>query len=130
MGATTFSTIAKGKTVQDAFHQAVEQAQYDHGHAGYTGTIAEKDGFVLSTPPAGVTAAQWLAWIEAYEPPRTYWQNGREVQEASARIPDGVPDQHVPALRQAGTAYDDKWGPAVAIPWGDQAWLFCGWASC
>ena len=25
--------------------------------------------------------------------------------------------------------YDDKWGPAVALPDGEGRWVFCGWAS-
>ncbi len=51
MGATTFMTREKGKTVQEAFNSAVSRARYNHGHAGYTGTIAEKDGFIEITPP-------------------------------------------------------------------------------
>ena len=45
MGAERFRTEAKGKTAQVAFQDAVEKAQYEHGHAGYTGTIAEKLSF-------------------------------------------------------------------------------------
>lgn len=47
MGGTTFTKIAKGANAQAAFNAAREQAQYDHGHAGYTGTIAEKSSFVV-----------------------------------------------------------------------------------
>jgi hypothetical protein len=39
-------TTARGKNAQEAFSAAIEQAQYDHGHSGYTGTIAEKSEFV------------------------------------------------------------------------------------
>lgn len=46
MGGNTFETGAKGKSANEAFRAAVKQAQYDYGHAGYTGTIAEKQGFV------------------------------------------------------------------------------------
>jgi hypothetical protein len=53
MGACTFSTVAKGKTAKEAFASAVEQARYDHGHAGYTGTIAEKRSFVVLAVPKG-----------------------------------------------------------------------------
>lgn len=49
MGGTTFECTAQGATVQEAFDAAVKQAQYDHGHSGYTGTIAECDGFVVIT---------------------------------------------------------------------------------
>ncbi|MCJ8332420.1 MAG: hypothetical protein HRT89_21215 [Lentisphaeria bacterium] len=45
MGAETFMTQANGKSAQDAFNAAVEDANYEHGHGGYTGTIAEKCNF-------------------------------------------------------------------------------------
>ncbi len=51
MGGTTFQCTAKGKTAEEAFRAAKGQAYYDYGHAGYTGTIAEKESFVLITPP-------------------------------------------------------------------------------
>lgn len=50
MGAEQFVTRATGASASEAFSRAVEQAQYDYGHAGYTGTIAEKRGFKLVTP--------------------------------------------------------------------------------
>ena len=27
-------------------------------------------------------------------------------------------------------AYNDKWGPALAVKSGDDEWTFCGFASC
>ena len=47
MGAETFYNSVIGKNAEEAFRDAVEQAQYDYGHAGYTGTIAEKESFVM-----------------------------------------------------------------------------------
>lgn len=47
MGADTFFASAQGQTAKEAFDAAVKQAQYDYGHAGYTGTIAEKSEFVM-----------------------------------------------------------------------------------
>lgn len=35
-------------TADKAFKHAREEAFWDHGHAGYTGTIAEKDTFVVT----------------------------------------------------------------------------------
>lgn len=51
MGACTFMTKAKGKTAQAAFNTARDEAQWEHGHGGYTGTIAEKGSFVTVSPP-------------------------------------------------------------------------------
>ena len=47
MGATTFSDVVGGESPQSAFSSAAREARYAYGHAGYTGTIAEKDSFVL-----------------------------------------------------------------------------------
>lgn len=49
MGANKFASVAKGKDADEAFRKAVEQAEYEYGHRGYTGTIAEKDDYVLVT---------------------------------------------------------------------------------
>ena len=43
MGASTFLTRATGKTAREAFASATSDARYEHGHGGYTGTIAEKN---------------------------------------------------------------------------------------
>ena len=39
-----FLTKAFGSDIDEAFQEAVENAQWRHGHAGYTGTMAEKAG--------------------------------------------------------------------------------------
>lgn len=62
MGGMQFTQIAEGKDARDAFDAAVEQARYDHGHAGYTGTIAEKPGFfIVHSAPMDDDAAHALA---------------------------------------------------------------------
>lgn len=53
MGAETFATRGKGKTARAAFDAARDQALYDHGHAGYSGTLAEKHSFVVIPVPEG-----------------------------------------------------------------------------
>ena len=45
MGATEFICDAHGTTALDAFQTAVKEAEYEYGHGGYTGTIAEKHSF-------------------------------------------------------------------------------------
>ncbi len=50
MGATTFYEISQGESPQEAFLAAKKEAQYMHGHAGYTGTIAEKNNFSIASP--------------------------------------------------------------------------------
>ena len=53
MGAETFSVRSEGKTAQEAFNSAVSQAQYDYGHRGYSGSIAEKSSFCMIDLPIG-----------------------------------------------------------------------------
>lgn len=52
MGADPFFTVAFGKDAREAFLAAREYALWESGHGGYTGTIAEKPGFVLFARPA------------------------------------------------------------------------------
>ncbi len=40
MGACDFTLIKHGKTLQDAFDNAVEDALHEHGHDAYNGTIS------------------------------------------------------------------------------------------
>ena len=47
MGATDFHDSARGKTAKDAFRAAREEAAWESGHGGYTGTVAEKHGFIM-----------------------------------------------------------------------------------
>ncbi len=70
MGAQEFTQKAKGKTAKDAFHAAREQAYYDYGHAGYTGSIAEKSEFVEIPVPTGQEAIQFASQLLANADPR------------------------------------------------------------
>ena len=52
MGAETFETHSPHTDVATAFRAAVEEAQWEHGHGGGSGTIAEKDEYVVITRQA------------------------------------------------------------------------------
>ena len=54
MGATTFFTSVKSKSAEEAFQAAKTESRFNFGHAGYTGTIAEKPSFVVIPLPTGV----------------------------------------------------------------------------
>lgn len=54
MGAETFMVRVRGKTAADAFNSAIRDAQHECGHGGYTGTIAEKQSFVMIPVDKGV----------------------------------------------------------------------------
>jgi len=59
MGAEAFTVTASGKTAKAAFKAAQSQALYDHGHSGYTGSIAEKSEFVMIPAPPGAGALEY-----------------------------------------------------------------------
>jgi hypothetical protein len=61
MGAGTFSQYADGADPDTAFDAAREAAEHEHGR-GYTGTLAEKDGYVIITAtPTDLEEAETLA---------------------------------------------------------------------
>ena len=133
MGATNFSTTATGKDAAAAYDAAVAGPVEGVGDGGYTGTIAEKDGYVEFPLPDGVTADE----LED-----TVWRVLWDVSQAW-RDDRPVPDEHSATLerwygrtdaRRILAVADDKWGPCVAVrldPAGD-GWhyLFFGMASC
>jgi len=45
MGAAEFYDVGGGASVSEAFNSLVEDARYEYGHGGYTGTIAEKTDY-------------------------------------------------------------------------------------
>lgn len=88
MGAETFVTVIKKsekKTPALAFALAQERARYEHGHGGYTGSIAEKTSFKLIVGKTKATTRD-EAERQAYE----------------------LIDAEDPRI-------DDKWGPAGCI---------------
>lgn len=100
MGAQTFCQVASGKTAQEAFRSAVDSAEYAYGHAGYTGTIAEKDDFI-TLPVSPERLAEIKAdWRLEYSDEDPLWQKVNE-----------------------------KWGPAGCVQLDKDLFLFFGWAS-
>src|SRR5271154_4940509 len=75
MGANTFGTKDSGKTAQEAFTNAVADAQWEHCHGGYTGTIAEKHSFVVIPVPKG-------------KDPRTFAESLMDASADDPRISD------------------------------------------
>jgi hypothetical protein len=106
MGADQFQVIALGRTAHIAFSKAVNQAQYDFGHAGYTGTIAEKDGYVF----AGPVSSRHVDRLEGYFG-RVLYGIVDKHGPAQGRIPESMRD----VITTHAETYDDKWGPAVCL---------------
>ena len=131
MGANTFLDFSYGKNMDEAFRRAVDQAQWEYGHGGYTGTIAEKYDCV----DAGQLPARMSA---------------RRVEQAFSDFSVAGTLPRTPSIRTLvetyGAAYDDKWGPAVGFEVGgktakeykarhgltgtrNRVYVFMGWAS-
>lgn len=150
MGAADFTTIATGKTVGEAFNKARRDAQYEFGHGGYTGTIAEKGDFIEIPVPKGTTAERLVAKASeaswAWEQAR--WNEGYKPtakERAAVRyLIDKLGERTYQRFMEA--AHGDKWGPAAAlqitgaaaVKWKerlgrkgthDKVWIFTGYAS-
>lgn len=119
MGGTTFHETGTGADPAAVFNRLRDEAAWEHGHGGYTGTIAEKPGFRVFTLPPGKTIADLNAALGGqWDPATRDW-----VQGDKAWLPAGLLD-----------TYEDKWGDAVAVREDDETeqrtiWHFLGWAS-
>lgn len=113
MGGEQFVTFAEGENAQIAFRNAVDQAQYDYGHAGYTGTIAEKPSVEMRDTPDVV--------VPEHEDPK----------EAFKALCSALEDWAY--SKQSDINENDKWGPAFGIYVGEyfgrKNYMFYGWAS-
>ena len=109
MGAEVFYNRAKGTSASKAFNQEHQQACYENGHGGYTGSIAEKSGFTMSHKPKDIDANKWVEMVEEFD----Y---------------DDKNQDYFRQLKKDYEVYDDKWGDALCVPTSD-GFIFCGWAS-
>jgi hypothetical protein len=107
MGANTFETYRDGADVHAAFRDAVEEAGWEYGHRGYTGTIAEKSEYVIIVPQA-----------------MSHDDATRLARDLIERNDPRVADKWGPAgaipIRQATTPAGQS---------DPDGWLFFGWAS-
>jgi hypothetical protein len=97
LGATTFFTIGKGKNATEAFDNAYREAAYESGHGGYTGTIAEKHGFVCYQLPKGMTAHDLFDALSAssYEvlderPPEPLYKTATYTRTVTMKVTETV----------------------------------------
>lgn len=135
MGAVDFSQMAIGRNAEEAYRDAVEQAEYEHGHSGYTGTIAETRGFFMIELPKGLTLrkafdlAEELESIEYaqrdIEDTERYNRNAKRGQKMKMsaerkRLARKDPlkrlsSEKVSAVRAIRRAHSEKWGPCGCI---------------
>lgn len=141
MGASTFSTYGEGADIAIAFSAAIEDARYEFGHRSYTGTIAEKDSYVVidSVPRSEDDAAVLAAKLLDVDDERIADKWGPAGAIAVRREPSDSPSPirataerlDRPAAIGRGSA-DGHPHVAAAVPGSTQVtgWLFFGWASC
>lgn len=113
MGAYEFTQIERGETAAEAFRSAVDHAKWEHGHGGYSGTIAEKHEFLVIKAPEVAALPQPKGPDDEALLPR------REAALKAAETLMEAEDQRI----------HDKWGPAGCIDIGAGEFLFFGWAS-
>jgi hypothetical protein len=118
MGATTFLVTAPGATIGDAYGHAVADARHWSGHGGYSGTIAEKSGYVdFGILPADFDPAD-LAGLLINAGSYSHWDH-----DTQQHLPSPPTDEALRLTALFGAAIatrmidvnDDKWGPAVAV---------------
>ena len=123
MGADSFEAHGTGETIAQAFNQVVDNAQYEYGHGGYSGTIAEKSSYVLAGPPPdGFTLDDMPVML-------MLWDGGANDR---SDVELAFIEQHGATKAQDLVGiYHDKWESAVAFndPKDPHAWMFCGYAS-
>lgn len=63
MGSVTVVNQSSKGTMIEAYRELVEKAEWDYGHSGYSGTIAESSGVVLAkgSEPMTLLEAEALA---------------------------------------------------------------------
>jgi hypothetical protein len=107
MGADQFFTIGLGPNQHRAFDNAVRDAQWEYGHGGYTGTLAEKSGF------------KYFGEVDSWHYMKMPSYFDREVakkyrESPKERLPGPViPPKYKDQVRRLVDLYDDKWGPAI-----------------
>ncbi|MFB7378575.1 hypothetical protein ACFC6U_27935 [Kitasatospora purpeofusca] len=126
MGAERFTTYQDGIDVTHAFRDAVENARYEYGHRGYTGTIAEKEGWqTVTSTPLSMDDAEALAdrIMRDYEHPlQDVWGPAGAIPVLSDRrqitvtVPPSTPGYKTPEKAAAAVlAEDDQLLPGETV---------------
>ena len=79
MGATNFEIKRRGKTLTNAYNDAVADAIYESGHDSYNGTISTTNGIVDKTASFKRSGLTLEAYIEKYEDAGGKWETAYGV---------------------------------------------------
>ncbi len=146
MGSSDFFTSERGTSAQDAFNRATAEALHEHGHGGYTGTIAEKQSFTLfvvnkplyrqlvrkrlRAAEEGLKTTKKDNW--RFKPLTQTIAKMRTESETPTFNPQLLANHY---MEEGDPRIDDKWGPAGCLPYPkekgkpDRKFLFFGSAS-
>lgn len=137
MGACGYETIGWGKTLQDAYRHACEQAATENGHQhGYSGDIQTSCGVTELRLPKGMSTSKAITALYARQ--RADWDEqtaqsaradahrwpdyagqamklAREAERSRARELKKVPEAYQSMFARAAVAIENKCGPALAI---------------
>jgi hypothetical protein len=150
MGAVNFYCEAEGKTLSEAFRSAVDEAYYEYGHRGYTGTIAEKGGVTefripldcLPELPDGLNPSLAMRVDGAMcflcecsddtdidealsEDIQSEWSKQAQADARALREAMGRKE-----FARMMDIWYEKWGNAVGFRIDEGVYGFCGMASC
>jgi hypothetical protein len=146
MGASQFIDLGKGKSIEDAFRKAVEDAKWEFGHGGYTGTIAEKTGYKICYI-GDVGRARRQAYLDAVEVSMTWSDMRNDSADKVTNAYKGYRQYRKKTITRKGVLEkkgfnieqmadqwdkdgDDKWGPCLGIRVGQSnQYIFWGVAS-
>lgn len=139
MGAANFSVTVVGKTADAAFDSAVRDARYENGHGGYTGTIAEKHGFVMIRDKVeDVIARLDKRASQPFDKDEFYseaaWKDSQAyAKKLASSLRKNKKDYGLMAYALVSELNDprvsDTWGDAGCIEVGKGKFLFFGMAS-
>lgn len=125
MGAHDFTDVGFGKTIGEAYASACEQAEFEHGHDGYNGTISTTNGIVsvdallrpFSVKRRAIVANAAVGTTPFdptfdERPKRGDWYRLHAVNGRTYLVPKDLrPNERDVAVRLSTMV--EKWGPAL-----------------
>ena len=116
MGATNFSTTKIAKTPKVAYNEAVEGAEYEHGHDGYNGTISTTDDYYFFDKHPRWGTIAFDKWEE-----KILDNNNSPVQKWGLAGCVEITGKAAKEIKEVNGLKGKR---------GLKVWYFFGWAAC
>lgn len=88
MGGCNFEQFQRGSDLKEAFSKAHDAAAWEHGHGGYSGSLAEKPGAVLRSNSV-YTLAEAQEFAQRDYRDNDKWGDAYAVRVSDPKIGDG-----------------------------------------